>query len=142
MLLRTDAKGLTEPHPTSKPAWFDHFSTVETGYQSLPFPTGAKASMYSQGIPDHPQDLLPSRNRAFMGSHSLQGVHHEHHPLRSTATRRALGLVTQDAGALARHWHRTKVHPTAWQGHLPFVRHRGLRKRVPGVIDCRVPRKD
>ena len=46
------------------------------------------------------------------------------------------GLVTQDAGALARHWHRTKVHPTAWQGHLPSVRHRGLRKRMPRLFDC------
>ena len=46
-----------------------------------PCPTGAKASIYSQGLPDHPQDLLPSRNRAFMGSHPPQGVHHDHHPL-------------------------------------------------------------
>lgn len=22
-----------------------------------------------------------------------------------------------------RHWHRTKVHSAAWQGHLPLVRH-------------------
>ena len=95
-----------------------------------------RVGSYLKTLPDHPQDLLPSRNRAFMGSHSLQGVHHEHHPLRSTATRRALGGVTQDAGALARHWHRTKVHPTAWQGHLPFVRHRGLRKRVLRLFDC------
>ena len=82
----------------------------------------------------------PLTNRAFMGSYPPQGVHHDHHPLQSTATRRALGAVTQDAGAVARHRHRAKVHPATWQGHLPFVRHRSFRKRVPVVIDYRVPK--
>lgn len=38
VLLRTNVKGLTGPHPTSKPAWPDHFLIVETGCQSLPLP--------------------------------------------------------------------------------------------------------
>lgn len=101
-------------------------------------PTGAAASIYSPDLPEHSQDLRPSRNRAFMGSRPSCEVHHDHHPLRSTATRRALGTFTQDAGALACYPHRVTVHPAAWQGHLPTVRHQDRRKRMPGVIDYRV----
>lgn len=68
LLLRTDAKGLTEPHPTSKPAWFDHFSTVETGYQSHHFPTGAKHPCTAKTSQTTPQDLLTYQNGALMGS--------------------------------------------------------------------------
>ena len=93
-----------------------------------PCPTGATASIYSQGLPDQPQDLLPSRNRAFMGFPST---------IRSSPTTTHFdqlqlaehwGGVAQDAGAVARYWHRTKVHPVAWQRHISPVRHRSLRK--------------
>ena len=136
-LLLANSKSLTRPPGTSKPACFSfRYSRLFTNFPVSTDGHSTKAPRPS----DHPQDLLPSRNRAFMGSHSPQGVHHDHHPLRSTATRRALGLVTQDTGAMARHRYLTKVHTASWQGHLPTVRHRGLRKRVPVVIDCRVPK--
>ncbi len=53
--------------------------------------------------------------QSVLGCHPPQGVHHDHHPLRSTATPQALGCFAQNAGALARQWHRLKVHPAARQ---------------------------
>ncbi len=91
---------------------------------NLLLPTGDR--WYRRTALERPHDLPPSRNRAFMGSHSPQGVQHDHHPLRSAATRRTLGLVTQNAGALACHRHRPKIHPAAWQSHLPPLRHRSI----------------
>ena len=104
---------------------------------NLPLPTGDR--WYRRTALERPHDLLRSRNRAFMGSHQPQGAGHDHHPLRSTAACRPLGPVTQNAGTVARNRHRSQVHPTARQGHLPSVRHRSIRKRVPDFIDCRVP---
>lgn len=121
-----------------KPAWFNHLLTPQIGHRIYLSNRWPWCRRTPPSLPDHPQDVLPSRNRAFMGSHSPQGVHHDHHP-RPTATCRTLVPVTQNTRALARQWDRSKVHSTAWQGHLPSVRHRSLRKRVPRFVDCRVP---
>lgn len=74
LLLRTDAKGLTGPHPTSKPAWIDHFSTVETGYQSLPLSNlvhsfhTAKASQTTRRtcyLPETERSWAPTHHKEF-----------------------------------------------------------------------------
>lgn len=138
LLLRTDAKVLSDASYlkthlvrslSDGQDWMPIFAFVQPGPQH---PFTVQTSQNTRRTCDLPE------NRAFMGSRPPCEVHHDHHPLRSTATRRALGTFTQDAGALACYPHRVTVHPAAWQGHLPTVRHQDRRKRMPGVIDYRV----
>ena len=68
LLLRTDAKGLTGAHPTSKPAWFDHFSTVDTGYQSLPL------SNLGHSIHVQPRPPRPPAGLATFPKQSVHGL--------------------------------------------------------------------
>lgn len=94
--------------PPQKPAWFHHFSTFETGHE-LSCSDRRSFSVCSQALPDHPQDLPPPHNGAFMSFLSPHGVPHDyHHSHRSTAMRRALRFVNSAPGALAHEQHRPK----------------------------------